>query len=183
MQDPIQLIDEAAVVDGLSVGQSPSGSIQKMNPTDEVKLLFNRKKPFYNVQQEKPHHRVMLEMAAKGMNVKEIAHATGYTPVCVNNILRQSHSQESLVEEIRRQHGTDERVVQVIKDNVLAAVETLASIVRDDKAKGSDRIAAAEKLLERRYGKANQPINRGTDVDLNALPDSELAKMLQFGNS
>jgi len=144
----------------------------------DAPALANRKAPFYHVQQEKPHHRVFLELSAKGYTVKEIAEMTGFTAVCVNNILRQPHTQQFLVNEIRDIYSVDEEVVTVIKNNAVAAVETLATIVKDEKAKGSDRIAAANALLDRRYGKPNQPINRGTDVDLNKLSDEELAAML-----
>jgi len=140
--------------------------------------LKNRKPPFYHVQKEAPAHRAMLHLAAKGYSVKEIADKLDRSPVNVNNILRQPMLQQDLVKEIRRVQGEDEEVVEVIKQNVVVAVKTLASIIKDEKARGSDRIAAANALLERRYGKANQPINRGTDVDLNKLSDSELAKML-----
>jgi len=145
--------------------------------------LTNAKPPFYHNQRETPAHRAMLHLAAKGYTVKEIAERIGRTPVCVNNILRQPMLQSTLVNEIRRVQGEDEQVVEVIKSNVVNAVQVLANIVRDDKAKGSDRIAAANALLERRYGKANQPINRGTDVDLNSLSDSDLAAMLPTTSS
>jgi len=140
--------------------------------------LANAKDPFYFNKKEKPVHRAMLHLAAQGYDVKEIAERTGRTPVCVNNILRQPMLQSTLVKEIHRVNGEDQEVVEVIKSNVVSAVKTLASIINDEKAKGSDRIAAANALLERRYGKANQPINRGTDVDLNSLTDAELAAML-----
>lgn len=145
--------------------------------------LANARAPFYTNQKEKPAHRAMLHLAAKGYTVKEIAERMGRTPVCVNNILRQPMLQKTLVNEIQRVQGEDEQVVEVIKSNVVNAVQTLASIIRDSSAKGSDRIAAANVLLERRYGKANQPINRGTDVDLNTLSDSDLAAMLPATSS
>jgi predicted transcriptional regulator len=155
------------------------GRVQILNPTaSEAQPLANRPQPHYYVQKEAPQHRVMLELSAQGYTVKEIADRTGFTPVCVNNILRQPHAQQTLVSEIRRMHGTDEEVVQVIKENVVKAVETLAAIVEDTRARNSDRINAANALLDRRYGKPNTPINRGTDVDLNRLSDAELVQML-----
>ncbi len=141
-------------------------------------LLTNAKPPYYHNQKEAPVHRAMLHLSAKGYTVKEIAERTGRTPVCVNNILRQPMLQQTLVNEVKRVNGEDEQVVEVIKANVVLAVKTLADIVRSPTSKGSDRIAAANALLERRYGKANQPINRNTDVDLSKLSDKELAAML-----
>ncbi len=173
-ESPIQsLKTTASEAANLSPGKAKMSEVVGDAPT-----LANRKAPYYHVQQEKPHHRVFLELSAKGYTVKEIAEQTGFTPVCVNNILRQPHVQQHLVNEIRDIYSVDEQVVTLIKDNILVAVETLATIMKDPKSKGSDRIASAQAFLERRYGKANQPINRGTDVDLNKLSDADLAAML-----
>ncbi len=162
-----------------------AGSIQILNPTaaseavsSHAPQLANRKKPYYTTQKEGHVHRVMLTYAAKGYSVKEIAGMTGYTPVAVNNILRQEHSQQTLVDEIRHLNGEDEEVVLFIKQKVVAAVKTLAGVMEDDKSKGADRIAAANAILNRRYGMPNQPINRGTDVDLNVMSIAEVAAQL-----
>ena len=139
--------------------------------------LQNRKKPYYENKQERPNHRMMIELAAKGYDVKEIAKMTGYTPVCVNNILRQPNLQKALVSDIRKQVSADEEVVEVIRQNVVKAVKLYESVLDDPKADIKAKMEAAERMLNRRYGKPNQPINRGSDVDLNELPDSELLKM------
>lgn len=136
------------------------------------------KPPGCLLQEEKPTHRIALELAAKGFTIKEIAEITGFTLPAVGNWLKQPNAVVTLANEVRRIHGEDEQVVQIIRENVIHAVNTLAGITKDPKAKGSDRIAAANALLERRYGKANQPINRNTDVDLNKLSDDDLVKML-----
>lgn len=140
--------------------------------------LANQLPPLYFNQKEKPRHRVALELAAKGKTPKEIAEQLGCAMQSVSNWLRQPHVQQTLVNEIRAVQTEDEKVVEVIRANVVDAVKTLAGIMGDTAARDSDRIAAAEKLLERRYGKANQPINRNTDVDLNNLSDEELVAML-----
>ena len=143
-----------------------------------IPVLHNHKAPYHVNQKERPRHRLMLELAAKGYDNKEIAEITGKSAVNVNNALRQPHSQQTLVNAIRERVSADEQVVEVIRTNVVKAVETLAEIMDDGDAKNSDRIAAAEALLNRRYGKPNQPINSGSTVDLNHLSDEALAKML-----
>jgi len=72
----------------------------------------------------------------------------------------------------------DQRVAKIIKDNVADAVQTLADITKDKDAKKSDRIAAAEALLNRRYGRPNQPVNKNDGVDLNTLSIAEVAAEL-----
>jgi hypothetical protein len=164
----------------------PPSKVQGLNFTEaaEPPPLFNRKLPYYENKQERPAHRVMLELAARGYNVKEVAEMTGYSEVCVNNILRQPPLQKTLVEEIRKHVSVDEEVVKIIKDNVKVAVQTLAGIMTSDEpnVRTADKIAAAQELLSRRYGKCNQPINRGTDVDLNKLSDQDLAQMMAGAN-
>lgn len=152
-------------------------------PLAEAKLggatpLANRKGPHYTVQQEKPHHRVFLELAAKGYTVREIASQCGFTEVCVNNILRQPHSQQTLVNTIRENFGVDDEVVEIIKNNVKASVQLYESILNDPKKDIKDRMEAAERFMNRRYGKPNQPFSKGSSVDLNNLSDEELAAML-----
>lgn len=171
-------------------------AVQKMNDTSEpanrpmnwkgkvvveelpdAPLLANRKPPKYCRQQERPEHRAIIELAARGFDTKEISKAIGRCPDTVQDILRQPMLQQTLVNEVRRIHGTDEEVAELIKEEVLKSFQVYREIRDNPKARDADRIAAAEKFVERRYGKANQPINRGTDVDLNALSDADLAKM------
>ena len=153
--------------------------IKIINVSSDAPLLAGHDAPYHLNKKERPIHRAMVELAGKGYDNKEIAQMVGRTQVNVNNALRQPHSQQNLVNEIRRKVSEDERVVMVIKDNVENAVKALAEIVRGgDGIKSSDRIAAAEALLNRRYGKPNTPINRGTDVDLNKLSDADLAALI-----
>jgi len=171
---------------------APPGPIQKMNQTAEAAQLSTAVMrevppppplhgqtipPVIN-KRETPAHRVMLELSAQGFMNKEIAQMLGRTSVNVNNVLRQPALQHTLVEECRRQAEADQRVVEIIKLNVAAATQVLVDIARDDKAKNSDRIAAVNALLDRRYGKPNQPINRNSEVDLATLTIGEIAKQL-----
>lgn len=175
------LIGEAALAPAVNplptpVEEASQGPIQILNPTP--KLLFNRTVPTFIAKKELPHQRAALEMAAKGFTAKEISRVLGVTPVTIQNALLQPNAQEDLVKEIHRIHSEDQRVVEVIKQSVVKAIQKVAEILDDPKAKASEKIAAANLILERRYGKANTPINRNTDVDLNNIPDSELSKHL-----
>lgn len=146
-------------------------------------LLWNRKAPSYERQQELPWHRTALEMAANGYTAEEIAARLGCSPPTVQDVLKQPQYQQTQVNLIARAASEDHEVCELIKANVKIAVEALADIVSDEKARNGDRIQAARELLDRRYGKPNQPMNRGTDVDLNNLSDQELAKMCVTANT
>ena len=151
--------------------------IQIMEPTPAAKPLAGRTLPPYIRQKEQPWHRQAIELAAKGYQVKEIAEMVGRTGQCVQDIVRQPGLQQDLVDKIAKETSADHRVVEIIKDNVAELTQIAVDIAKDPRMKGSERLAAIAMVLERRYGKANQPINRGTDVDLNTLSDSELMKL------
>ena len=157
-----------------------NGPVQILNKTaaEGDAPLLKQKAAAYIVQSERPEHREILELVAKGYTFKEVAAMTGKSPTCVQYIAKQPATEQVLANTIRRNFGEDEKVVELIRDNVLLAANTWVDIMKNPNARAADRIAAAERLFERRYGKANQPINRGTDVDLNDLSDSDLAKML-----
>lgn len=140
--------------------------------------LANRKAPYYVVQKEAPVHRLMLEYAAQGYDVKEIAEMTGRTPVCVNNILRQEHAQQNLVNTIKKNVNEDREVVEIIKRNVIASAKLYENTLRDEKIGLDTRLDVAERFLCRRYGKPTQPMAQGTVVDLNDLSDDQLAAMI-----
>lgn len=183
LEDFVHPLSPIQNMNGTNGGKVVSAPSAASSAPDNASPLANRKAPYYQVQKEAPAHRVMLEYAAKGYTVKEIAELTGRTPVCVNNILRQPHSQQTLVNEIRRIHGEDEEVVEIIKNNVVAACRLNEKILNGGELADSieDRklqIEVAERFMNRRYGKPNTPINRGTDVDLNTLSIAEIASLL-----
>jgi transcriptional regulator with XRE-family HTH domain len=130
-------------------------------------------------KREMPWHRVAAELAAQGKTIVEIAETVGKSKATVGWILRNDYVQQQVVDDIHENYGADEQVLELIKLNVVAAVETLADIMIDEDAAKRDRITAANSILERRYGKASQPITSASVVDLNDLPDSELAKKIQ----
>src|ERR1043165_10251374 len=62
------------------------------------------------------------------------------------------------------------------------AIETLSNIMRDTKAPPAARVAAANALLDRGYGKATQPISQTlSKVDPSSISDEELAAIAMNG--
>lgn len=157
---------------------------QATEVVDSPAPLHQRKGPsVYLLQQERPLTRNIIELTAKGYKPKEVAERLGVTTSTVNNTLRQPFVNEKMPAEIRRAMGADEEVVEVIKENIAAAVRVLVDIAKDENEKASSRIAAANSLLDRRYGKPNQPINSGTGIDLGTLTDKDLVNMLPSTDS
>lgn len=150
------------------------GEIAGLIEANEPSLLHARKDPWYENKSEFPVHRQMIELAGQGFTVKEIAAMVGKTPQNVNNILRQKPLQQHLVNEVHRKVTEDQKVLDLVRNNVVMAMGVFVEIAGNEKCKPADRIAAAKELIDRRYGKTNQPINRTNDVDLNSLSDEEL---------
>ena len=64
------------------------------------------------------------------------------------------------------------------------AITTLSNIMHDEKAPPASRVAAANALLDRGYGKPTQPISQTlTRVDPSSISDEELAAIAINGAS
>jgi hypothetical protein len=64
------------------------------------------------------------------------------------------------------------------------AITTLANIMHNDKAPPAARVAAANALLDRGYGKPTQPISQTlAKVDPSSISDEELAAIAVNGGS
>ena len=64
------------------------------------------------------------------------------------------------------------------------AIETLSKIMRDEKAAPAARVAAANALLDRGFGKPTQPISQTlARVDPSTMSDEELAAIAMGGTS
>ena len=62
------------------------------------------------------------------------------------------------------------------------AINTLAGIMDDCKAPSAARVAAANSLLDRGYGKPTQPISQTlTKIDPSMMSDAELAAIIRNG--
>ena len=73
-------------------------------------------------------------------------------------------------------------VQELAREKSPEAIETLSNIMRDEKAPPAARVAAANALLDRGYGKPTQPISQTVaKVDPSSLSDEELAAIVAQG--
>ena len=157
--------------------QSPlSDSIIEQDAKDNPEALYGAKEPHYAILHEKPQHRVMIYLAAQGHTVTEIADLTGFTTVCVNNVLRQPWAQKRITEEIANSGRS--KVEMVLKGSQLAAIERLIAEMDNPDARPSERINAADKILDRVMGKPNQPLTISEGKSLDQMSDAEIAAEL-----
>jgi hypothetical protein len=61
------------------------------------------------------------------------------------------------------------------------AINTLSNIMHDEKAPPAARVAAANALLDRGYGKPTQPISQTLAKDPSSISDEELAAIAMNG--
>ena len=62
------------------------------------------------------------------------------------------------------------------------AINTLVTIMQNEKAPPAARVVAANSLLDRGYGKPTQPISQTlTKIDPNTMSDAELATIVRNG--
>lgn len=68
----------------------------------------------------------------------------------------------------------DARVKELARTHTETAINTLVSIMTGKKSPAAARVAAANALLDRGYGKPTQALEHSGHVDLSGLSDSEL---------
>lgn len=73
-------------------------------------------------------------------------------------------------------------VQELAREQSPQAINTLAKIMNDEKTPPAARVAAANALLDRGYGKPTQPISKTlAKVDPSSMTDEELAAIAKNG--
>ena len=103
---------------------------------------------------------------AKGMSADASHTAAGYKPNRKNAARMKSY--EDIRGRVAELQGSTAKQITDVRDaarqHTLAAVETLVSVMKDRKAPHSARVAAANGILDRGYGKATQHIEAELSV-------------------
>lgn len=154
-----------------------SGSRPQVERSEE---FFNKKEPGYGIIHEKPEHRVVIFMKARGHSHKEIAEATGYTKEWVGQILRQPWAQDALVREIN-DAGRDE-LSTIIEGAAKDSLFSLIELRDDENAPASVRANTAQYLVDRFLGKPKQSIEQKIG-DINKASDEQLLHIATSASS
>ena len=138
--------------------------------------LHGDRVPETTIMSEKPIHRMMIYLHARGASVADIANHTGYHKQTVSQILRQPWARQRLLQ-ILNECGID-HVKHFLTHEVAPSLEVLRE-VRDTAAKPSDRTAAANAILDRALGKPTVHIEsdnttRNVPADMQRI-DAEIA--------
>lgn len=143
--------------------------------TSSVEGLQGRRlKPAYELQSEKYEHRIVAFHKAAGMTDKEVAEATGLHSVTIGYIKKQPWFEQLVLEEI---HKKGEEALEYLASKSLDAAKRLVEI--SEKAQNEEtRRKANNDILDRKYGKPNQPMSVSTKK-ADEMSDAELMKALQ----
>ena len=119
---------------------------------DPLRLFASDENPAnFAIIHEKPEHRLIVYLKARGLSNKEVAEKTGYTPMWVGQICRQPWFRLRLVQELR-EAGLD-KVARLLESSALDSIFTILEIRDDPTAPKAVRRACADSLLDRFLGK------------------------------
>ena len=132
--------------------------------------------PAHELQQEKPYHRLILLLLAKGLTVKEIHEETGWHESTIHNLKKQPWAQKYIAQTME---SLGRRIVE---DTLRGAAANAAKMLVDVMegtivAKVEQRIKAANDILERAY-----PVSQSTSTDdrnSEELSDAEIIQRLK----
>jgi hypothetical protein len=134
---------------------------------------------WYRYKSEKYEHRLIAYMKVRGMNGVQIAEELGISKITVYTVLKQPWVRELILSSLK-DAGRD-GIQELLHGTAIDNFQFLIDVRDNDKAQTRDRIAAANALLDRTYGKPNQPVTHREEVDLTKLSDEELAKVVCAG--
>mgnify|MGYP001566574483 CR=1 FL=1 len=149
---------------------------------DDPDRLHGDTAPDLTIMHERPVHRMMIYMHAQGKSPKDIAQLTGYKEPTIYRLFRQPWARQRLVQ-IIKESGGDE-VKHFLASEVAPSLHILREIRDGDiPGKTSDRLQAADKILDRALGKPtvhveSDNITRNVPDDLQRL-EAELAQTRQ----
>lgn len=109
-----------------------------------------------NLNKEQPWHIMVMILKAKGVTNREIASRTGKSEGWISQLTRAGWFREQL-EAMIAEEGR-EALQSVLEGEGLNSLYTLIDVRDSDKSKGSEKIAAANSLLDRLVGKAPQTV-------------------------
>lgn len=140
--------------------------------------LFGDMDPERFLKHEKPVHRVVTNMVLQGYTLKEAAEATGLGAATVRRACRQPYARQRMIETAKKDVSLE--IKQFLEAEVLPSLRVLSTVRDDPNARASDRLAAANALLDRHLGRPTQPFTLpAAGKDPSKMTDAELDAALR----
>jgi hypothetical protein len=171
--------DSTIESDGEAKPIKPSPATVTATVTSDGRIeFFNARDPQYELQAERPIHRqIVIRAMESGKTNTELAQEFGVTGSMVNYVLLQPWAKKYMSENMHK-HGM-QKVEVLLKGAVAGAVERLITEMDNPKARAAERISAAEKILERVYGRAAQPMIHVQAAPVKDMSDAELDQEIE----
>ena len=139
--------------------------------------LHNTLEPAYETKTEKGYHRLVAFLVAEGYNDKEIAAKVDRSPVTISYLRKQPHIERLIVELI---HGRGDAAMDKLHKAAEEAADALISNLREAVAEGclGEVRQTANSILDRKYGKPNQPTTVTTRKTVEEMTVAEIDQRL-----
>lgn len=179
------------------VNRSPNPTPYQLSPLsmstidtdarENVDALYGQRDPHYPILHESPEHRLIVYLRAQGRSIKEIADETGSSSIRISNVCRQPWAVIRIVE-LQKKFGHDE-VAEILSRTATKAATALEKILDGQDERDSEGravispaaiVAASKEILDRKYGKAKQPIGAEglANLDMSTKSDEELMQIV-----
>ena len=112
------------------------------------------------IQNQRIEHDHMIMMAASGRPQAEIARELGYTDSHVSKVLNTPAIKDAVQAEMNQIYGQDYK--KVLKDRAMKAVRAMDDVLEN--GKNSEKLQAAQYILDHTVGKAQQNIEVKTTL-------------------
>lgn len=133
--------------------------------------LYGDLDPVHINKRETPVHRTMVNMAAAGYEIGEIAALTGRCPATVSTALKQPYARRYLINEAKK--TVQDEIKELLQSEALPSIRKLVQVRDSTDARGADIITASNSILDRFLGKPTQPILTN-EKPADQLTDDEL---------
>lgn len=162
------------------IGDSPqcgSNLERDQEFSSERKPLLNTAQPAYENQRERAYHRMVAFMVAEGYNDMEIAAKLDRSAATIGYLRKQPHIEALIVSLI---HGRGDAAIDTLHKAAEEAAETLIENMRLAKKAGAFGIVRqnANDILDRKYGKPNQPTTVTTRKTVEEMTVAEIDQRL-----
>jgi transcriptional regulator with XRE-family HTH domain len=130
--------------------------------SDPLRLFASESNPpNFAIIHEKPEHRLIVYLKARGMSNREVAERVGYSEAWISQICRQPWFRIRIVQELR-EAGMD-KVAKLLEGAAVDSIYTLLEIRDDGAAPKAVRRACADSLLDRWLGKPTVHVAHDND--------------------
>ena len=130
--------------------------------TDPLRLFASEENPpNFAIIHEKPEHRLIVYLKARGLSNREVAERTGYSEPWVSQIVRQPWFRIRIVQELK-EAGLN-KIAKLLESSAVDSIYTLITLRDDNEAPKAVRRACADSLLDRWLGKATVHVARDED--------------------